>query len=83
MTVDKSFLEWLSIVSTKLNDPDKVVICPREDGGVIDVAYLELEGRFVEAHLYCEACGTETWVRNPRPPSEEQRKKVLRYRGEA
>lgn len=82
MDVDGSFLAWLRVSSTKLEDPDCVVVCPREDGGVIEARYLEVGEKFVEAHVYCTVCGTKSWVRNPRQPSEEQRRRILRYRDE-
>ena len=83
IVLGKESLDWIRVSSGKLNDPEAVVACSHGDGGFVQVSYLEVDGRFVEAHLYCDDCGTEAWVRNPRPPSDEQRGNVRRYGGGA
>ncbi|MFC4069489.1 hypothetical protein [Actinoplanes subglobosus] len=79
MSANKEFVAWLMVSSAKLTDPDAIVSCPNEDGGLIEASYLEVDGTFVEAHLYCTACDRETWVRNPRQPTPDQAARVTRY----
>ncbi|MFC6568212.1 hypothetical protein [Actinoplanes utahensis] len=74
----RAFVEWVGTASGKLVDPDRVVSCPEGDGGLIEVAYVEREGELIEARLYCETCGTDTWARKPPRLSDEQRGRVRR-----
>ena len=74
----RAFVEWVKVASAKLIDPDQIVLCPKDNAGIIEVAYVEREGQLVEARLYCNTCGTETWARKPPQLSEEQRMRVQR-----
>ncbi len=55
---------WTAIVADIESGVSGPWVCPEGDGGTVVVGGLEdAEGKIVEWHLTCQACGAETYVR--------------------
>jgi hypothetical protein len=79
----KSLQSWIDAVSMKIRTPFSSVPCPKCGVGWLEIAYLEIDGELVEAHVYCEVCGEETWVRKPSTPEGIDTDALRRYGGDA
>lgn len=71
--------DWIASVSEKIRNPTSSVRCSNCGQGDLDVAFLEVDGEFFEAHVCCEACGKEAWIRKPQISPNVPREDLRRY----